>query len=345
MSPNSNDDLNNLVGKMGGGQGMPPRMSPPPPVIGTGTILSTGQSGRSSNGLRNFFCCIGAVILVTTILPFVMMGWIFSNTDTVTKFAVNMASNMSTQMIDNGLIPESQNSIAVAGDVSKFDPIVGLDQAADYAGEGAKLTSFEARYVKPDGTMDLTASYHARTEYKFVRELSEPPQDAPPVGAGGSLTDKWYEPVTVIVHDPGQVSHVTSIGGNFSYSGTYVNKGMEKNVSKPVSRLYDPILPSPSCSFVDLWSVAIAKGAPEKAVATIGYDANGYEFDIRDASIDLMFDKDCQYDEKKSNFGRMPAVKTGNNVKPEEPVEAVDPSAFMKPAVPEPPKIPIPPMN
>jgi hypothetical protein len=341
MSPNSNDDLNNLVGKMGGGQGIPPRMSPPP-VVGTGTILSTGQSGRSSNGLRNFFCCIGAVILVTTILPFVLMGWIFSNTDTVTKFAVNMASNMSTQMTDNGFLPESQNTIAVAGDVTKFDPIVGYNQAAAFAGGGVKLTSLEAKYVKSDGTVDLNASYNPQVDYEFVHELSEPPADAPPVGAGGSLDDKWYESVTISVHDPGQVMHVTSMGGNFSYSGSYVHKGMERDVGRATSKLNDKLLDPPTCSFADFWKVALGKGAQKDAVATISYDEHGYEFEIRDTKIDLVFGNDCQLNEKKSTFGKVPADMTEDIV---VPVEPVDPNDFMKPAVPRPPKIPIPPMN
>lgn len=333
MFPNSNDDLNNLVGKMHTGnkaQGVPPHV-PPPPVMGTGTVYGNVQPvTQQNNGLRNFCCCIGAFIIITTVAPFMFMGWIFSDTSRITKFAMDMSTQISDAM------PESKNSIAVAGDVTAFDPIVGLDQAMDFAGGDVKLVSLESKFVKSDGTMDLTASYHARTDYDFVSELAEPPADAPPVGAGGSLSDKWYMPVSVSVFDPGQMRHVTSMGGNYSYSGSYVHKGMERTFDKPVSKLNDPIVDLPTCMFDDLWLTAIEKGAPKNAVATIKYDENGYEFTISDAKIYLEFDKTCQVNEGKSKFGVPEPMKAE---------EAVDPNDFMKPAVPEPPKIPIPPMS
>lgn len=298
---------------MNKGPGVPPN-TPPPPVmgIGTGAVFGNVQPGtQQNNGLRNFCCCIGIIVIVTTALPFVFMSWMFSDTSNITKFAMSI----STQMMES--IPESKNSIAVVGDATKFDPIVGFVQAAAFAGGDVKLVSLEAQYVKSDGTMDLTADYKARVDYEFVRELSEPPVDAPPVGAGGSLDDKWYEPIRVSVYDPGRVMHVTSMGGNFSYSGNYVHKGMERDISKPTSKLNDPLLDPPTCSFDDLWVIAVEKGAPENAVATITYDDKGYEFSIRDTKIDLFFDQRCQLNDEKSAFP-VPMI----------PVEPVNPDDF-----------------
>jgi len=319
MSPNSNDDLNNLIGKMHTGtkgQGVPPRM-PPPPVVGT--VMGNVQPGANqNNGLRNFCCCIVVFIIITSVAPVFFMSWIFSDPSKITQFAMDMSTQMSDMM------PESKNSIAVNGDVTKFDPILALPgQVSDFAGDEAKLISLEAKFVKSDGTMDLTASYHARTDYKFMRQLDEAPADAPPIGAGGSLDDVWYEPVRVSAYDPGQVRHVTSMGGNYSYSGNYVHKGMEIDVGKPVSKLNDPLLDIPVCSFGSLWEKAIEKGAPKDAVAMITYGEEGYEFVIGDAKIYLLFDDNCQLDPKKS--GAVP-----------EP---------MKPAEPTEPEFPIPPMN
>lgn len=313
------------------GPGVPPHV-PPPPVMGTGTVYGNVQPvTQQNNGLRNFCCCIGAFIIITTVAPFMFMGWIFSDTSRITKFAMDMSTQMSEMM------PESKNSIAVVGDVTVFDPILAIPgQVSDFAGDEVKLISLEAKFVKSDGTMDLTAGYHARADYEFVRVLDEPPADAPPVGAGGSLDDLWFEPVRVSVYDPGVVRHITSTGGNFSYSGNYVHKGMEIDVGKPVSKLSKPWVDMPVCSFGSLWTLAIGKGAPKDAVATITYDENGYEFVIRDAKIDLLFDENCQVNEGKSKFGVPEPMKA------EEPV---DPNDFMKPAVPEPPKIPIPPMS
>lgn len=183
---------------------------------------------------------------------------------------------------------------SVSGDAAHFDPITSLPDVRAYAGEGAQLTSIDANYVRSDGTLDLTASsYLPRATYEFVRELDAPPPDAPPIGAGGSVNGRWYEPVEIAVYQPGQWRSVTRIGGGVSNSYTYMNQGMQREVDDATSSP-EPILPDPTCSFADLWQVALKQDAPADAVAIIDYEADGYSFNISGASIYLQFDQQCK---------------------------------------------------
>ena len=155
----------------------------------------------------------------------------------------------------------------VPGDATHFDPIANFAAIKEYAGEGAMLTSFDAYYVRSDGTLDLTATnYYPRVTLEFVVP-SGPPADAPPIGAGGATDGKWYIPVDIDIFQPGQWRSVSS--GSNSYS--YVHKGMERDTGSPTSS--DPaILPDPTCSFADMWTVAMKNDAPEAAVAIIDYE-------------------------------------------------------------------------
>jgi len=120
----------------------------------------------------------------------------------------------------------------------------------------------------------------------------EAPADAPPVGAGGG--GQWYEPVEIDVYEVGQWRHVTSIGGGVSTEYSYMNKGMDRDTSSPTTSP-GTILPEPTCSFADLWQVAIDRHeAQADAVATIRYDSGGYGFDISALSIHLHFTTDCK---------------------------------------------------
>ena len=181
----------------------------------------------------------------------------------------------------------------VPGDPASFDPIASLGGVSDFAGSDAQLISIDARFVRSDGTMDLTASYTPgpRVNYEFALP-TDPPADAPPVGAGGGST--WYLPVTIEVYQPGQWRHVTSMGGGVSTEYSYMNKGMDRDTSSPTTSPRE-FVPEPTCSFADLWQVAIQqKEAPEDAVATITYDGRGYYFRISDLGISEYFDADCQ---------------------------------------------------
>lgn len=176
----------------------------------------------------------------------------------------------------------------VPGDATHFDPIASFDALKAYAGEGALLTSFDAYYVRSDGTMDLTADYYPHAGLEFVIPTTAP-ADAPPIGAGGSTSGKWYIPVDIDIAQPGQWWHVTS--GSSEYS--YMTKGMEREADDPTSS-DQTLLADPTCPFATLWQEAIKHDAPQSAVAIIRYDADGYDFTISDVSVYLEFDANCK---------------------------------------------------
>jgi hypothetical protein len=176
----------------------------------------------------------------------------------------------------------------VPGDATHFDPIANFAAIKAYAGEGAQLTGLDAYYVHSDGTLDLTADYYPRLDLEFVIPTTRP-ANAPPIGAGGSVDDEWFIPVEIDIYQPGQWRKVTS--GSNSY--TYVNRGMQRDVDDPTSS-DQTILPDPTCSFADLWAVALTKDAPSEAVAIIDYDQSGYSFRISDVSINLYFNMQCK---------------------------------------------------
>lgn len=182
------------------------------------------------------------------------------------------------------------------GDASHFDPVAAYPRIQQHAGEGSLLISIEARYVRSDGTLDLYASYRPTVEYQFVRD-AQPPSDAPPLGAGGATgSQKWYEPIQVDVYQPGQFRDVTT--GSSEYQ--FVNLGMDRDASSVTSTLPGEIIPTPACSFTDLWQLALKRGTPADAVATIRYDSDGYSFDISSTSFEFKFDNDCKLQEEGS---------------------------------------------
>ncbi|MCB9456078.1 MAG: hypothetical protein H6671_08835 [Anaerolineaceae bacterium] len=181
----------------------------------------------------------------------------------------------------------------VPGEAAHFEPFVALPGIFEYAGAGAELVSIDLRYVRSDGTMDLTAeSYRPRAEYTFVRPAA-PPADAPPIGAGGSVSGQWYERVTIEAYQPGQWRHVTTISGGVSTEYSYMNQGMERDIDSPISSK-PPVIARPECSLAEMWEAAKKQDAPQDAVATITYNAQGYDFRISALSISLQFGTDCR---------------------------------------------------
>ena len=180
----------------------------------------------------------------------------------------------------------------IPGDASHFDPVASLPAVRKYAGgRGEELVSIEAYYVRSDGTMELTADYSPspHIEYEFQRRLAEPPADAPPIGAGGANTGDWYRSVTVSLSKPGALVHTYS--GNTTY--TYTDQGMDRDESSP-SNNPSTTSPDPSCSFADLWAIAVKHDAPSSAVATIKYQDSEFTFTIDGLSINLHFDAHCK---------------------------------------------------
>src|SRR5215813_8400854 len=150
----------------------------------------------------------------------------------------------------------SVNISGVPGDPSHFDPIAQYDAIHKFAGESLELDSIIVTYVRSDGTLDLSAPYDPRVDYKFFRELSTPPPSAPPLGVRGVTDQKWDDQVEVLV----QPSRLISIGGNV--------QGLTA-------------IPAPKCSMKTLWSAALEKGASADAVANVVINKSGYYFSIR----------------------------------------------------------------
>jgi hypothetical protein len=100
------------------------------------------------------------------------------------------------------------------GDPSRFDPVASFPAIAAEAGEGAQLVRFEARFVGPEGTLDLTARYQPSPsiEYRFARP-APPPNNAPPLGAGRRLDDQWFVPIEVTASRPWQWYTVSRSSG------------------------------------------------------------------------------------------------------------------------------------
>lgn len=194
---------------------------------------------------------------------------------------------------------QGPETVAIQGDVTRFDPQAGLDQAAAFAGAGAQFAGLDAQYVRSDGTMDLTAtSYNPRVTYSFLRPI-EPPANAPPVGAAGNTGGQWYEPITIEAYRPGQVSTITTTGGGISTRIQFVNQGMRKDVGDPTTNPFSLTAPPMRCSFADLWREAIERGASADAVATIRYSEFGDEwtYDFIVPGIIITFNEDCSVDE------------------------------------------------
>lgn len=178
----------------------------------------------------------------------------------------------------------------VPGDPTRFDPIDALPTIVLYAGSDVRLISIEANYVQANGAVDLTAqSYWPSVTYTFVRDVPRP-ENAPPIGAGGTTSGTWYQEISVEAYRPGHWWSVRR--GSASYQ--FMNQGMEREIEEPVGQFSKEPVPNPDCSFRDLWDVALAREAPPDAVAIINYDSQGYDFRIRDTSVNLRFDADCQ---------------------------------------------------
>lgn len=176
----------------------------------------------------------------------------------------------------------------VPGDSENFDVLATFSEVEKHAGDNVQLISIDAYYVRSDGTLDLKADYNPYVNYTFVRE-SDPPDDAPPVGAGGNPDNVWYERIDVEITRPWQNWRVTSSSSEYSY----YNLGMDKDTYDPTATIPGEIVPAPTCSFAELWEKAIQRDAPRSAVATIEYDSNGYRFSISGTPYTFRFGFEC----------------------------------------------------
>lgn len=187
----------------------------------------------------------------------------------------------------------ARQSVAIDGDPARFDPVAGLDQVMSLAGPGARLELLRATGVRRDGTLDLTATYSPAPYAAYELHRDAPaPKAAPPVGAGGSPDGRWYQSLRVEASRPGKRRQVTQIGGGIAQRYWYVNQGLDLDAGDVSGKPGQRPVPPPACSFVRLWEIAIAQGAPKDAVAQIRYDARGYAFNIP-GTFSRRFDANC----------------------------------------------------
>ncbi len=185
-------------------------------------------------------------------------------------------------------------TLAPPGSATRFDFVAALPEVKAYVGEGAQLLSFDARHVRADGTMDLTAVYRPSPEVDYVFTRAVPPPDtAPPLGTTQS-SSTWQQRVTVKVSRPGQRFFVNSRQGGLTLSYNYVNKGMEKTVHDPALTNVPDVSGRQICSLRDLWQQAIQLGVPQDGVATIVYNARDYRFKQHGSVKTYIFGLDCK---------------------------------------------------
>jgi hypothetical protein len=277
-----------------------PSGNQPRPVvtIGASTVYQSpypyiAPKRRSCGGLG---CLIALITVASIVVPLVIV-FAFMGANTGGDFLGQIGDMISTIADVNGALGLSTTPIS--GDAAAFDPFDALEEVWAFAGAGALLAEIEAAQVRSDGTQNLNASYappRPRTTYVFFREVARP-EDAPPLGASGSGGDQWYEPITVEAYQPGAMSQITQSGGGMNIQTQFVNQGLKREVEAPTNNLsfYDGgFVEAPKCSTRQLWAVALERGAPAEAVASITYNADGYEFNIPGANVSLEFDGNCR---------------------------------------------------
>jgi hypothetical protein len=163
----------------------------------------------------------------------------------------------------------------VPGSASSFDPIALYPEILQYAGTDNQLIYMQAKYVRSDGTLDLYANYDPEVYYYFAHEI-EPPGGRKPIGVGSAPEGSYYETVSVSVD-------------NDEFPFTMDRSSFQSTTAEDKS-----FVSAPACSFADLWEIALERGAPQSAVASIYYDDSGYRFSIDGTSTNITFDVNCK---------------------------------------------------
>ncbi len=234
-------------------------------------IIDASSAGRLSR--RWLFGCLGAVLFLGLVLAVLAAFGVFG---------------LAKLWRGDG------GSVDPPGDPRAFDPVGQYAAIAEYAGPGTALVRMQAEQVRPDGRLDLGADYRPapRVNYAFVRSVPAP-ANAPPLGAGAPADGRWHQQVEVELSQPGTLRLVRSAGNNNVTVTRYVNRGMERREQPPSGAAVEASVPPPACPLQRLWQAAIVQGVPATAVASIGYDRDGYDFDVRGTRWSLRFAHDC----------------------------------------------------
>lgn len=261
-------------------------------------MLGNMQRGR---GLRLGCFWWGFILFMTIIFPiglFLFINGTFSGAITGIADSLLGENNFISQISGalDSVVPDTQ-PIPANTTADAFDPVAALPGVRSFAGDGALLAEIYATSVRPDGTINLNATYTPApyVDYQFYRPVPRP-DDAPPIGAGGTSDGQWYEPIEISAYQPGRMSQISSTGGGVSVRTQFVNQGLARDADDPTTSVSfdtDDSLLDPACSFAELWRLALSQGAPQEAVATISYDSSGYDFAISGV-LSLRFDRDCK---------------------------------------------------
>lgn len=187
-----------------------------------------------------------------------------------------------------------------------FDPFGDFGEVTTGVGAKARLVSIEASGVRPDGTMDLTAEYSPapRATYKFIEPTEEGKEKMPPVGAGRKPDDVWAREVTAEAYRPGQRSHIRKMGGNVNAEYWHTNQGVTVKFETPRAQVLKDVDDRPRLTTKEMWEKAISLGAPKDAVASVSYDAKGYDFDITGTGFSLHWAVNGEFSEEDSRYPR-----------------------------------------
>lgn len=181
----------------------------------------------------------------------------------------------------------------VPGNPDNFDPIAEYQSVLAYAESDAQFVGMEAYFVQRDGTLDLNASYEPAPNvvYSFYRPTRES-SDAP---TGVASSDAiWHRQVRITISQPFKWVFATQ-GVAGEGVGFDVNLGMDRDRSIEILEVPATVIPEPSCSFRDFWTLAIEDAdADSESVATIIYNASGYRFLIQGTAINLLFNAECE---------------------------------------------------
>ncbi|MGQ9910660.1 MAG: hypothetical protein ACUVS2_17685 [Candidatus Flexifilum sp.] len=283
-----------------------------PGVYTTQVTFAPGQPPQVSQGFTPLMpdspvrrarpgCCCWSFVVLLIVFPvgmILLLSGLFNGAIAQLAASLLGEDNVISQIVGaiDDAVPDTR-PLPASAPADAFDPVAALPEIRAFAGDGALLAEIYATSVRPDGTLNLNATYTPRpyVDYRFYRVVPRP-DNAPPIGAGGTSSGPWFEPITISAYQPGQMSLISRTGGGVNVRTQFINQGLAREIDEPttsVSFNTDQSLLDPACSFAELWAQALTRGAPAEAVASIHYNASGYDFVISGV-ISLRFDSRCK---------------------------------------------------
>ncbi|RPJ09771.1 MAG: hypothetical protein EHM28_00555 [Spirochaetaceae bacterium] len=198
-----------------------------------------------------------------------------------------------------------ENTATVPGRVDAFDPVACLDAVATYAGKDVLLVELYAKYVRPDGTLNLQAEYKPDVRYRFfgtgkpANATPEPKKPDLPLGVPRMDAPRevipYWEYTSVYIENPHWEEYTINgddaqkwHGGMTQVFGGKTEDYAEIEKLRAVCSALPPVL-----SFGIIWKRAIEAGAPSgDVVANIEYKAGVYRFYIDGTKYEYYFDED-----------------------------------------------------